>query len=133
MRKFLIPVAAAASMLAVAAPAAAQWAPPVYHYQPYNYGRGFNGYGFARSMQARVQRIRADIRNMEVRRILSYREARSLDKEANRVDKRIWRASRYGIRPAEARGVENSIRQLEYRVSREANDWNNRPGHYRRR
>ena len=54
MRKLLLPIAAAASTLAIAAPAAAQWAPPVYNYQPYNYGRGYNGFNFARSMEARV-------------------------------------------------------------------------------
>ena len=58
MRKFLIPIVAAASTLAIAAPAAAQWAPPVYNYQPYNYGRGWNFHQYARSMEQRVQRIR---------------------------------------------------------------------------
>jgi hypothetical protein len=132
MRKFLIPIVAAASALAVAAPASAQaWSPPVYRYQPYSYGYGFNGINFARSMQARVQRIRNDIRAMQQRRILSYREARSLDNQAERVQRRIFWATRNGIRPGEARGLENQIRNLEYRVSREATDWNNRPG-YRR-
>ena len=61
MRKFLIPIAAAASTLALAAPASAQivqWAPPVYQYNPYNFGNGYNGINFARSMESRVQRIR---------------------------------------------------------------------------
>ena len=46
MRKFLIPIVAAASSLAMAVPATAQivqWAPPVYQYNPYNFGYGFNG------------------------------------------------------------------------------------------
>jgi hypothetical protein len=139
MRKFLISIAAAASVAAIAAPAAAQpygnltpYAAPVYNYSPYNYGRGYNSYAFVRQMQSRVQRIRADIRNMEVRRILSVREARSLDREARAVERRIYRAPRNGIRPAEARGIENRIRNLEIRVSREARDWNGRVGHYRR-
>ena len=139
MRKVLISVAAAASVAAIAAPASAQpygnmtpYAAPVYNYAPYNFGRGYNGYAFVQQMQARVQRIRADIRNMEIRRILSPREARSLDNEARAVQRRIYRAPRGGIRPAEARGIENRIRNLEIRVSREARDWNGRPGHYRR-
>ena len=78
MRKYLIPIVAAASTLAVAAPASAQWAPPVYHSQPYNYGGAFNHRAFARSMEIRVQRIRADIRAMQAHRVLSWREARSL-------------------------------------------------------
>ena len=132
MRKFLIPIVAAASALTIAAPAAAQWAPPVYHYAPYNYGRGYNGYSFAHSMMSRVQRIRGDIRALESRRIVSVREARALDNEARSVERRIYRASRNGIQPGEARNVENRIRRLEYRIHREATDWNNRPGHYRR-
>jgi hypothetical protein len=128
MRKLLISAIAAASTLALAAPASAQWAPPVYHYQPYNYSYGFNGFSYARTMQARVQRIRADIRTMDARRILSNREARSLDNEARSIERRIYQASRNGIQPHEARNVENRIRRLEVRVSREATDWNNRYG-----
>ena len=82
-------------------------------------------------MQARVQRIRADIRTMEVRRILSRSEARSLDLQARNVERQIYRASRYGITAREARNVENRIRQLEVRVSREARDWDRRPGRHR--
>jgi hypothetical protein len=132
MRKLFIPIVAAASTLAFAAPASAQWAPPVYHYQPYNYGHGYNGFRFAGAMQARVERIRNDIRALQERRILSWREARSLDNEARSIQRRIWRASRNGIQPGEARNVERRIRNLEWRVQREARDWNNRPGHYRR-
>jgi hypothetical protein len=132
MRKFLIPIVAAVSTLAIAAPASAQWAPPVYHYQPYNYAYGFNGFNFARSMETRVQRVRGDIRVMEQRRILSWREGRALEREAATLQTRIYRASRNGIQPYEARRLENQIRNLEYRVQREATDRNNRPGHYRR-
>lgn len=133
MRKFLIPVVAAASALTVAAPAAAQiWSPPVYHYQPYNFGYGFNGFRFARAMEGRVERIRRDIHAMTIRHILGVREARSLDSEARSIERRIYRASRNGIQPGEARNLENRIRRLEYRVAREARDWDNRPGHHRR-
>jgi hypothetical protein len=132
MRKFLIPVIAAASTLAIAAPAAAQWAPPVYRYQPYNFGRGYNGINFARAMESRVQRIRGDIRNLEIRRVLGRGEARALDQEARSIQRRIFQASRNGIQPGEARNVENRIRRLEVRIQREATDWNNRPGRHRR-
>jgi hypothetical protein len=132
MRKFLIPVVAAASALTIAAPASAQWAPPVYRYAPYNYSHGYSGFSFARSMETRVQRIRNDIRAMTVRHILGWREGRELDNEARSIQRRIFRASRNGIQPGEARNVENRIRRLEYRISREATDWNNRPGHTRR-
>ena len=132
MRKFLIPIVAAASALTIAAPASAQWAPPVYRYQPYNFGYGFNGFKFARVMASRVQRVRGDIRAMQMRRILSFREARSLDIQARNLERRIFRASRNGIQPYEARRLEGELRGLEFRVSREATDWNNRPGRYRR-
>lgn len=139
MRKFLIPIAAAGSLLAVATPAAAQyapapygqrWAPPVYNYQPYNYTYGFNGFNFARTMQARVQRIRNDVRMMQSRRVLSWNQARGLDRQAERLQRRIAIASRNGIQPWEARNLENGIRNLEVRVAREANDWNRRYGAY---
>jgi hypothetical protein len=132
MRKFVISLAAAASALAFAAPASAQWVVPTYRYAPYNYAYGYNGLAFAHAMQARVQRIRYDIRNMAARRILSYREARSLDYEARTIERRIYRAPRNGIRPAEARGIENRIRRLERHVAREARDWDGRIGRYRR-
>src|SRR3954453_4688328 len=131
MRKFLIPILAAGSALATAAPASAQWAPPVYRYQPYNFGYGFSGINFARAMEGRVQRIRGDIRAMEFRRILGRGEARSLDIQARNLQHRIVRASRYGINPIEARNIEIGIRRLEVRVAREAADWDRRPG-YRR-
>ena len=130
MRKYLVPIVAAASTLAIAVPASAQaWAPPVYNHQPYFYGHGFNGPSFARSMQGRVERIRRDIRQMEYRRILSPSETRSLEYQASNLQGRIYRASRDGIQPQEAQRLENQIRRLEYRVSRQVTDWNRRPGY----
>lgn len=133
MRKILISAATAVSALAIAAPASAQaWAPPVYRYQPYNYGVRFNNGAFAQSMQARVQRIRADIRVLDARNILSRGEARSLDMQARNVERNIWRVSRGGVGVGEARAIERQVRNLEYRVQREATDWNNRPNRGRR-
>jgi hypothetical protein len=135
MRKFLIPIVAAASALAVAAPATAQyvqWRPPVYTYTPYNYGYNFNGINFARSMADRVQRVRMDIRVMRDRRVLSRGEARSLDRQAENLQRRIYRAQRGGIRAGEARSLETQIFNLQRRVAREANDWDRRYGHHRR-
>jgi len=139
MRKFIIPIVAAASTLAMAAPASAQyvapgghWVPPVYTYNPYNYGNGFSYHAFANSMQQRVARIRSDIRMMQQRRVLSWREARGLDRQAEQPQRRIFFASRNGIQPGEARNLENQIFHLQRRVAREANDWNNRFGGRRR-
>jgi hypothetical protein len=127
MRKFLIPIVAGVSALAVAAPAAAQYAPPVGRYHGYNQGYRFDG----RGLQVRVDRIREQIRRLEARRVLSFREGRSLEMQANNLQRRIYRSSGNGIQPGEARRLENDIRRLEYRVQREATDLNNRPG-YRR-
>ena len=131
MRKFLLPIVGAASALAVAVPASAQWAPPVYRYQPYAYGNAFSYRTFARSMEVRVQRLRTDIRALQARRILSWSEARSLERQAAHLQVRIYRASRNGIQVGEARRLENQIRNLEYRIQREARDWNNRPNRRR--
>jgi hypothetical protein len=125
MRKYLIPIVAGLSVLAVAAPASAQYAPRAdrYHrYQPAFDGRG---------LEVRVQRVREQIRRLEARRVLSFREGRSLEVEASNLQRRIFRASRNGIQPGEARRLEDGLRRLEYRVQREATDLNNRPG-YRR-
>jgi len=127
MRKFLVPIIAAGAALAVAAPAAAQWAPPVYNYRPYDYERGYNFHRFAGQMEQRVQRVRNDIRQLQERRVLSWQEARSLDNEARQIQRRIFNRSRNGLQPREARGLEGQIRQLEFRITREARDWNGRP------
>jgi cystathionine beta-lyase/cystathionine gamma-synthase len=68
---------------------------------------------------------------MEARRILSFREARSLENEARAIQRKIYRSTGNGIQPGEARNIERRIRHLEIRVQREATDFNNRPG-YRR-
>src|SRR4051812_33880704 len=131
MRKFLIPILAAGSALTMAAPASAQWAPPVYRYQPYNFGYGFSGINFARAMEGRVQRIRGDIRAMEFRRILGRGEARSLDNQARNLQHGISRASGLGINPMGAGNIKIDFRRLEVGVAREAADWARRPGHRR--
>jgi uncharacterized sporulation protein YeaH/YhbH (DUF444 family) len=124
MRKFLIPIVAGVSVLAVAAPGSAQYARPVYQQR---HGYGFDG----RGLQVRVDRVREQIRRLEARRVLSFREGRSLEFEATNLQRRIARASGNGIQPGEAQRLNEDIRRLEYRVQREATDMNNRPG-YRR-
>ena len=127
MRKLLIPVAAAVSAIAVAAPAAAQYAPPVGRYGGYDQGYRFDG----RGLQIRVERIRDQIRNLEARRVLSFREGRSLEYQAANLQRRIFFASRNGIQPGEGQRLSEDIRRLEFRVRREASDFDNRPD-YRR-
>jgi hypothetical protein len=127
-------LAAAGAAFAFAAPAAAQYYPaPAYGYQQAGYAQNnwlfnFRDQRYARMMQDRVQRIRHDIRQMGAMRILSYREVRDLDRDAQAVERRIWTASRNGVSFSEARKIDNRVRRLEDRVVREANDWNRRPG-----
>jgi hypothetical protein len=126
MRKLLIPIVAGVSVVAMAAPASAQYAPRMDRYHRYDQG-AFDG----RGLQMRVDRVREQIRRLEERRVLSFREGRSLEFQAMEVQRRIARASGNGIQPGEARRLNEDIRRLEYRVQREATDFNNRPG-YRR-
>jgi hypothetical protein len=98
----------------------------------YNFGYGFSGIRFARVTEVRVARMRADIRAIEVRRILSWREARALDRQAIALQRQIVRVSRFRVTVGEGRGIENGICRLEHRVAREATDWIHRPGRYRR-
>ena len=135
MRKFLISAAVAASAVSVATPAAAQYYPAP-QYSGYNQGPGYQNHWlfdfgnqrYARMMQDRVQRIRTDIRQMGAQRVLSYGEMRSLDVQARNLQDRIFRSSRNGVNRNEACNIDRSVRRLEERVVKEANDWNRRTG-----
>lgn len=117
MRKTILTAAAAISALAVAAPAAAQWGPaPGYGYN--------NNYGQYRSLQARVDHIQRQIRQLDRRNILSNREARKLMNDANSLEYRLRRSARNGLSYGEARDVQNRIQRLEWSIQREARDGN---------
>jgi predicted RNase H-like nuclease (RuvC/YqgF family) len=121
MRKFLISAAVLASTVAVAAPAAAQWAPP----QPQGYAYGYNNnYGQVRRLDQRVQQIRVQIRQLDYRNILSNREARRLENEASNLQRRIRAVGRNGLNQREYYDVERRLANLERRIYREANDGN---------
>ncbi|MBA3836029.1 MAG: hypothetical protein H0X53_09385, partial [Sphingomonas sp.] len=101
MRIFIISLAAAASALAVASPASAQYYPAP---APQGYGvpgYGVPGYGqhfgHVRALQARVNQIQRQIRFLDRRNILSNREARSLRNQSELIERRLRRAARYGL------------------------------------
>src|SRR5688572_14312493 len=72
MRTVLISLAAAASALAVATPAAAQIFP-----QPQGYAHGYyDNRGQARRLSVRIDNIQRQIHHLDRRNILSEREAR---------------------------------------------------------
>ena len=121
MRKVLVSLAAAASALAFAAPAAAQWAPQGQAY-------GYNNYGQTRALQARIDRVQWQIERLDRRNVLSEREARFLRAESRGVERTLRDRARHGLNPYEARDVESRITRLEYRVQREARDRNGRWG-----
>lgn len=125
MRKLLISAALAASTLAVAAPAAAQWAPPA----PNGYAYGYNNHGQARRLQVRVDQLQREIYRLDRRNILSNREARRLMDDARSIEYRLRRSAYNGLNYGEARDLEYRVARLENRIFREARD-GNRYGNY---
>ena len=126
MRKFLISAALMASTVAVAAPAAAQWAPqPGYGQQPYGNAYGYNNnYGQVRRLQVRIDQIQRQINRLDSRDVLSEREAARLRSESRNLEVRLRYASRNGLNGRERYAIERGIQNLEYRVQREARDGN---------
>ena len=119
MRKFLISAAVAASTIALATPAAAQYAP-----QPRGYAYGQNHYGQARSLVARVDQIRRQIERLDARNRITEREAARLRYEARIVRNQVRHASFNGLSFRERQAIEYRIARLEQRVRHEVNDGN---------
>ncbi|MEO6114437.1 MAG: hypothetical protein ABIP07_08340 [Sphingomicrobium sp.] len=123
MRKFIISVALLASTVAIAAPAAAQWAPPA----PQGYAYGYQGNtGQTRRLEVRIQQIRNQIRQLDRRNILSNREANRLEVEARRLQYRVRQLGYNGLNQRERYDIERRIARLEWNVRRQANDGNRR-------
>lgn len=129
MRKVLISLAAAASALAVATPASAQYL-PVPQGNAYGYQ---NNYGQVRRLQARIDQIQRQINQLDRRNILSDREARRLRNESREIERRLRITSRNGLHPQERYDIERRIARLEQRLFRDARDgnrWGNNDGRY---
>ena len=122
MRKFLISAAIAASTIAVASPASAQYYP---QQQGNAYGHN-NNYGQARSLIARVDQIRRQIDRLDNRDRLSNREADRLRSEARMVRNQVRSASFNGLSYRERQALEYRVARLEQRVRIQANDGNRR-------
>lgn len=122
MRKILLTTVAAASALAVAAPASAQWGPaaPV----PYGNAYGYNNmnWGHIRSLQARIDNLQRRIARLDNRDRISEREARRLREASRELEYRLRVASRNGLHPTEARNIEYRLVRLEQRLIRDASD-----------
>jgi len=120
MKKFLISAAIAAGALGLAAPAAAQYAPP------YGNAYGYNNYGQVRSLQVRIDRLQREIRQLDRRNILSNREAARLMDDSRDLERRLRRNVRdgRGLTFNEVRAVEVRLVRLEQRLMRDARDGN---------
>ena len=124
MRNVLITLAAAGSALAFATPAAAQYFPQPQPYgygypqpQPYGYGYGFhNNYGQVRALQARINHVERQIARLDRRDRIRDRSADRLRQEANRIERRLRVAARYGLNPHEANDISLRVARLEQRV-----------------
>src|SRR5215210_9377397 len=84
MRTVLITLAAAASALAVATPAAAQYFP-----QPRGYAYGYDNRGQAQRLAVRIDNIQRQIHRLDRRNVLSNREARRLRNESLQIERRL--------------------------------------------
>lgn len=111
MRTALFTIAAAASALAFAAPASAQWFP-----QPRGQAYGYYNHGFAQRLDARAEILRRHIFNLHRRQMLSPRQAYGLDRSAVSIKQRIWRASRNGLSRSEVRSLDRRLHVLERQV-----------------
>ena len=117
MRKFVIAAALAASTLAVASPAAAQY------YPPQGYGHDYN-YGQVRRLQVRIDRLQNQIVQLDRRNIISNREAGRLREQSREIERQLRYSARNGLNPHEANAFEHRIARLEQRLHRDANDGN---------
>ena len=126
MRKFLISLAVAASAVAVASPASAQYAPQ-YAPQPQGnaYGYNNNNYGQVRRLQARVDQIQRQIQRLDRRGAIRNRQTDGLRAEARNIERRLRDVSRFGLSPRESRDIEIRIGRLEQQVRYAASNGRN--------
>jgi Spy/CpxP family protein refolding chaperone len=122
MRKFLIPALVLSTVVGVA-PAAA-------NHGGYHSGHGQHG-GWNRGGPPRqaINELIRDLNRVEVRidrsaqrRIISPREAFSLQREANQIERRLHRAGRDGISGREFAELRVQVNRLEQRLRIERQD-----------
>ena len=122
MRNVLISVAVAASALAFAAPASAQYYPAP---QGPAYGNGYNNnYNHFRNLQVRIDRLQNQITQFDRRNVISNREAARLREQSREIERQLRYSARNGLNPHEANAFERRIASLEHRIYRDANDGN---------
>lgn len=126
MRNFLIPLAAAASMVAIAAPASAQWQP-----QPQAYGYGYqqpygyqNNYGHVQAMKQRIDRIQSQIQRFAQYRMITRAEYNRLIRDSREIERRFYRNARdgRGLNQREMYQVQIRVARLEQKIARDIRD-----------
>lgn len=122
MRKLIVSLAAAGSVLAIATPAAAQYYPQQQPYaQPYGapYGNAYgynNNYGQVRALQARINMVERQINQLDRRDRIGNGMADRLRDEANGLERRLRHAARDGVSYREANDIQFRLARLEQRV-----------------
>jgi hypothetical protein len=121
MRKILISALMLSTVVAVA-PAAAS------HGGPHR-DRGHNEWNRGGPSRQAINELIRDLNRAETRidrsaqrRIISQREAFSLRREANQIERRLQRASRDGISHREFASLRAQVNRLEQRLRIERND-----------
>ena len=133
MRTFLLSIAAAASALTVAAPAAAQYYPapaygaPVYGAPAYGYGRNYG-----HQWQQQLQQIRYQADNLARQGRLTRAESRDLFRDINSAERAIVRKGRRGLTGYEARQLNEKINRVQYELRRYSDRDGRRYDRYRR-
>lgn len=116
MRKLLVSLAAAGTVLAFAAPASAQWAP-----RP-GYGAG------AARWQNELQQIRMQRNELARSGRLSRYEMFDLDRDIRDTERSIYLSSRGGIGPRQAQNLDGRIwhlrNELRRYADRDGRRWN---------
>jgi len=129
MKKVVLALVAAGSALAFATPAAAQYypAPPAYG-APYGNAYGYqNNWGQVRSLQVRINNVQRQIKQLDRRDRIRDGQADRLRREANQLENRLQRATRYGLNGYEANDINVRVARLEQRVQYSlANRYGNR-------
>jgi hypothetical protein len=117
MRKFLISVVLASTVL-TAAPAAAQYR----HQARPAWNQGGPSHQAINELLRDLQRAENQIQRSVQRRAISQREAAGLRRDAQRIEVRLNQASRNGINGREFAALRVQVNRLEQRVRIERRD-----------
>jgi hypothetical protein len=116
MRKVLFSVAAAASVLAISTPAAAQYYParPVYAYN----------YQSVRALQARVNQIQRNLQQLARYRVITRAEYNNRQQDARQIERKLRRDFRdgRGLNAREFVQTQQRIDRLERKIARDIRD-----------